>query len=149
MNAVNPLPPIPLRKQLLALKAVAKRVQIEVLSQDNKRVIQRYRFVPPNDAKTGRKTRFTDIGVDHVLENFIDSFERDNPDHKYRLVVCKDKYKLVWTPDPQPDPVQKNLGEALAAVKAGAAPATAQGNSPCEFTMPLPEPAQTFAGGPQ
>jgi hypothetical protein len=105
MSAVNPLPSAqPLRKQFLELKAVAKRVQIEVLSQDNKRVIRRFRFVPPSDAQ-GRKTRFTSKGVDHVLENFVDSFERDNPDHKYRLVVCKDKYKLVWTPEESGDPV--------------------------------------------
>jgi hypothetical protein len=141
MSAVNPLPSAqPLRKQFLELKAVAKRVQIEVMSQDNKRVIRRFRFVPPSDAQ-GRKTRFTSKGVDHVLENFVDSFERDNPDHKYRLVVCKDKYKLVWTEDPEPD-VQKQMLEDMVTVAKAA-----QGNSPCEFTMPLPEPAQTFAPG--
>jgi hypothetical protein len=133
MSAVNPLPPhSSLRKQLLALKAVAKRVQVEVLSQDNKRVIQRYRFVPPNDTQ-GRKTRFTAPGVDHVLENFVDSFERDNPNHKYRLVVCKDKYKLVWTPEPEPD-VQKQMQEDMVTLARAA-----QGNSPCSFTRPIPE----------
>jgi hypothetical protein len=102
-----------------------------VLSQDNKRVIQRYRFVPPNDTQ-GRKTRFTAPGVDHVLENFIDSFERDNPNHKYRLVVCKDKYRLVWAPDPEPDPVKESLAEVLAAVKNGAVP----GANACAEAVP-------------
>jgi hypothetical protein len=106
-----------------AVLPTTKRVEIEVLSQDNKRVIRRFRFTPPNDAKTGQKTRFIGKGVDHVLENFVDSFERDNPNHRYRLVVCKDKYKLVWESEPEPDPVKEHLDEMLAAVKDGAVPA--------------------------
>ena len=112
MSAVNPLPT--LRKQFAGIP-VAKRVQVEVLSQDNKRVIHRFRFAPPNDAKTGHRTRFTAEGVDQVLENFVDSFERDNPNHRYRLVVCKDKYKLVWEPEESGDPVIGTSGDRNAA----------------------------------
>ena len=78
-----------------------KRVQIEVMDQANKKVIRRFRFTPPDDP-SGRKHRFTGKGVEQVLDNFIDSFERDNPNHRYRLVVCKDKFKLVWEPEESP-----------------------------------------------
>jgi hypothetical protein len=111
-----------------------KSVNIEVLSTDNKKVIRRFRFNPPDDPKTGRKTRFTEKGVDQVLENLIASFDRDNPDHKYRLVTLKDKFRLVWTPDPEEDPLKKEQEAMLAVAQAAA------GNSPCKFDMPLPEP---------
>lgn len=76
-----------------------KAVNIEVLSEDNKRVIKRFRFTPPTDTATGKKRRFLESGIEQVLENFIASFERDNPNHRYRLVQCNGKFRLVWIPE--------------------------------------------------
>lgn len=91
---------------------LTKAVTIEVLSQDNKKVIQRWRFVPPN------KRLFTDKGVDQTLDNFIDTFERDNPDHRYRLVVMTDRYRLVWEPEEKPDTQAEALKELVSTAKA-------------------------------
>jgi hypothetical protein len=74
---------------------LTKAVNIEVLSADNKKVIRRFRFTAPDDPKKG-KQRLTPAGVDKVLENFIESFDRDNPDHKYRLVdLHGGRFRLV------------------------------------------------------
>lgn len=95
-----------------------KAINIEQLSQNNKRVIRRYRFTPPKE--TGRAVTFTAKGVEMVLDNFIQSFERDNPDHKYRLVVMNGgRYRLVWTPEPEPDHQRIALEKMVEDLKSG------------------------------
>lgn len=69
---------------LYTRRELVKAVLIEVLSQDNKQVIKRFRFVPPEKGH-----RFNPEGVERCLNNFIFRFDSDNPNHKYRLVELK------------------------------------------------------------
>jgi hypothetical protein len=100
-----------------------KAVNITVMSEDNKRVMQRFRFKAPNDAN-GRKRRLIGAGVYQTLENFIDCFDRDNPNHKYRLVALGGaRYRLVNAPpDPEPDLQKEHLEKVMTAVERGELP---------------------------
>jgi len=74
-----------------------KAVTIEVLTPDNKKVLSRHRFVAGRDEKKGTPLRFTEAGVDQIVNTFISKFEMDNPGHQYRLVECsKSTFRLVW-----------------------------------------------------
>jgi hypothetical protein len=76
------------------MKKLFKAVTIEVLSQDNKRVLSRHRFVADEGNK---KVRFTEHGVDQVINTFITKFETDNPGHQYRLAeLAGARFRLVW-----------------------------------------------------
>jgi preprotein translocase subunit SecA len=76
------------------MKKPFKAVTIEVLSEDNKRVLSRHRFVADEGNK---KVRFTEAGVDQVINTFVAKFEMDNPGHQYRLTeLAGAKFRLVW-----------------------------------------------------
>jgi hypothetical protein len=138
-GGVNSPAPTRLQKpQIYKRRELTKAVVVEVLSQDNNKVIQRYRFVPP---AAGHKQRFTPSGVERVLENFIFSFERDNPNHRYRLVECAGKFRLVWIPEEKPDAQaeeMKAMVEAARQMSPEELRLAVASNSPCAFTMPLP-----------
>ncbi|MGZ4828045.1 MAG: hypothetical protein ACXV5J_00300 [Candidatus Angelobacter sp.] len=75
---------------------LAKRVDIEVLDQRNKRVIARRRVLPDTGGL------FTPVGVDNVIEAFVEDFDAKNPGHKYRMVKLMKNgcplFKFVWDP---------------------------------------------------
>lgn len=71
-----------------------KTVVIEVLTQDNKRVLSRHRFSAGEQQKG---MRFTPAGVDQIINTFCTKFELDNPGHQYRLAeLAGAKFRLVW-----------------------------------------------------
>ncbi|HWF05561.1 MAG TPA: hypothetical protein VHA06_17880 [Candidatus Angelobacter sp.] len=121
-----------------------KAVHVDVMAQDNRSLIKRYRFQPPNDPKTGNKTKFTSIGIQQVLENFVKCFERDNPDHKYRLVeLAGARFRLVHEVIPCTAPdckkpalsdkfCRKHLKEAFLAEQKALAAAAESGQSNAE-----------------
>lgn len=76
------------------MKKLFRSVVIEVLSEDNKRVLTRHKFVADEGNK---KTRFTEAGVDQVINTFVTKFELDNPGHNYRLAeLAGARFRLVW-----------------------------------------------------
>jgi hypothetical protein len=76
------------------MKKLHRSVVIEVLSEDNKRVLTRHKFVAD---EANKKTRFTEAGVDQVINTFVTKFEMDNPGHNYRLAeLAGAKFRLVW-----------------------------------------------------
>jgi hypothetical protein len=95
-----------------------KKITIEVLTRDNKRVLKRLNIRAPQGQ------RLTEQGCDNALEKFVTWFDQNNPGHRYRLVECAGRvFRMVW--------------EAETAIEMVAAGAMA--NSPCEFTMPIGE----------
>ncbi|HEV7674411.1 MAG TPA: hypothetical protein VGQ12_07770 [Candidatus Angelobacter sp.] len=78
------------------MKKLAKRVEIEVMDRDNRRVIARRRVVPD------RGMRFSPAGVDNILETFVEDFDQKNPGHKYRIAELMKNgcpvFKFVWDP---------------------------------------------------
>lgn len=76
------------------MKKFFRSVTIEVLSEDNRRVLTRHKFVADEGNK---KKRFTEHGVDQVINTFVTKFELDNPGHNYRLAeLAGAKFRLVW-----------------------------------------------------
>ncbi|HEV7522992.1 MAG TPA: hypothetical protein VGP89_17960 [Candidatus Angelobacter sp.] len=76
------------------MRKLFKAVTIEVLSTDNKRVLTRHRFVAD---ESNKKVRFTEAGVDQVINTFVTKFEMENPGHNYRLAeLAGAKFRLVW-----------------------------------------------------
>jgi hypothetical protein len=78
------------------MSKLAKRVDIEVLDQSNRRVIVRRRVLPD----PGK--HFSQAGVDNILETFVEDFDQKNPGHKYRMVELVKNgcplFKFVWDP---------------------------------------------------
>lgn len=73
-----------------------KRVDIEIMAQDNKRVLQRYR-IRPKQTVEGSHAFFTEKGVDAVLEGIIARIDAISPNHKFRLVsLGRGRFRFVW-----------------------------------------------------
>lgn len=85
-----------------------KRVEVEVLTPDNKRVLRKFRVRPPRQRIARHhgtaaqqvfevKTTFTEKGAEQALERVLNAIDDNNPNHKYRLVALGNyKYRLVW-----------------------------------------------------
>lgn len=89
-----------------------KRIDIEVMTPDNAKIMRRFRIKPPaklihrgvetaetNDYRL--KQIFTPNGADEALERFIGQFDTMNPGNRYRLITLNPeghvrKYRLVW-----------------------------------------------------
>jgi len=76
-----------------------KRVQIEVMTPDNKRVFKRIRIVPPRTVVKGVEVKnyWTPADAEAQLEEAITSIDNHNPGHRYSLVsIGHFTYRLVW-----------------------------------------------------
>lgn len=94
------------------MRKLVKRVEIEVLDESNKRVIAHRRIIPDPGM------RFSQSGVDNILDTFVEEFEIKNPGHKYRMVELMKNgcplFKFVWDPPHHMQEQLQQLEEARA-----------------------------------